>query len=144
MISVPAGSLGELSGFRQAFYSSLTGRADTLFELTDAALCADGPITSLVELSMAAEHRRGHGALYDSLSNGRINIDRLSKVVASQLIPRCTDGRIVLAIDISNWLRPDAATSAGRRNGACSCDRPRSVRPTPLNAAGVPRGARDT
>jgi DDE superfamily endonuclease len=111
---VPAGSLGELSGFRQAFYSSLTGRADTLFELTDAALCADGPITSLVELSMAAEHRRGHGALYDSLRNGRIDIDRLSKVVASQLIPRCTDGRIVLAIDISNWLRPDAATSPDR------------------------------
>lgn len=111
---VPAGSLGELSGFGQAFYSSLTGRADTLFELTDAALCADGPITSLVELSMAAEHRRGHGALYDSLSNGRIDIDRLSKVVASQLIPRCTDGRIVLAIDISNWLRPDAATSPDR------------------------------
>jgi hypothetical protein len=32
-----------------------------LFELTDALLCADGPVTTLVGLSLAGEHRRGHG-----------------------------------------------------------------------------------
>ncbi|MGW3467217.1 hypothetical protein ACWDKQ_01795 [Saccharopolyspora sp. NPDC000995] len=31
--------LGELSGFRQRFYECLTGRADALFELTDAVPC---------------------------------------------------------------------------------------------------------
>src|SRR4051794_13610805 len=51
--------------FRQEFYASLTARADALFELTEAVLCADGPVRSLVELSLLAEHRRGHGALYD-------------------------------------------------------------------------------
>lgn len=118
MISVQdgdrAGTFGELARFRHEFYDCLTVRADALFELTDAVLCAQGPVTSLVELSLAAEHRRGHGALYDSLNQGRIDIGRLRKVVASQPIPRCDDGRIVLAIDVSNWLRPDAATSPDR------------------------------
>ncbi|MEV4648317.1 transposase [Saccharopolyspora sp. NPDC049357] len=118
MISVhdtgAAGALGDLSRFRHAFYQCLAARADVLFELTDAALCAEGPVTSLVELSLATEHRRGHGALYDSLNQGRIDIDRFRNVVAVQQLPRCDDGRIVLAIDVSNWLRPDANTSPDR------------------------------
>lgn len=118
MISVhdtgAAGALGDLSRFRHAFYQCLAARADALFELTDAALCAEGPVTSLVELSLAAEHRRGHGALYDSLNQGRIDIDRFRNVVGFRQLPRCDDGRIVLAIDVSNWLRPDANTSPDR------------------------------
>lgn len=118
MISVhdtgSAGALGELSWFRQQFYRCVTARADALFELTEAVLCADGPVTSLVELSLAAEHRRGHGALYDSLNQGRIDITRFRNVVARQGIPRDKDGRIVLAIDVSHWLRPDANTSPDR------------------------------
>ena len=118
MISVhdtgTAGALGDLSGFRQEFYRCLTARADALFELTDAALCADGPVTSLVELSLAVEHRRGHGALYDSVNQGGIDIDRFRNVVARQRIPRGDDGRITLGIDVSNWLRPDANTSPER------------------------------
>ncbi|MGH3096213.1 MAG: NF041680 family putative transposase [Streptosporangiales bacterium] len=109
-----AGALGELSGFRQEFHGCLTARADALFELTDAVLCTDGPVTSLVELSLAAEHRRGHGALYDGVNQGRIDIARFRNIVARQHIPRCDDGRIVLGIDVSNWLRPDAATTADR------------------------------
>jgi hypothetical protein len=62
---VRASAVGELSRFRREFYASLTARADALFELTEAVLCADGPVTSLVELSLVAEHRRGHGAMYD-------------------------------------------------------------------------------
>jgi hypothetical protein len=53
----------ELSRFRSEFYSCLTRRADALFELADAVLCADGPVRSLVELSLVGEHRRGHGGL---------------------------------------------------------------------------------
>jgi hypothetical protein len=37
----PAGR-GDLARFREEFYGSLTARADALFELTDAVLCADG------------------------------------------------------------------------------------------------------
>ena len=118
MISVhhtgQAAALGDLSRFRESFHDCLTTRADALFELADAALCADGPVTSLVELSLAAEHRRGHGSLYDGLNRGGVDVGRLRTVVARQAIPRCRDGRIVLAIDVSHWLRPDANTSPER------------------------------
>jgi len=109
-----AAALGELSGFREAFHRCLSGRADALFELTDALLCADGPVRSLAELSLEPEHRRGHGSLYDGLNSGGIDLDRFRNVVARQSIPHCADGRIVLGIDVSHWLRPDANTSPER------------------------------
>jgi len=72
----------ELAGFRREFYRCLTGRADALFELTDALLCAPGPVTSLPELSLQAVHRRGHGAMYDALACGRLEVDRLRRCLA--------------------------------------------------------------
>jgi hypothetical protein len=59
---------GDLAGFRRELYTAFTARVDALFELTDAVLCAEGPVTSLVELTLLAEHRRGHGAMYDVLN----------------------------------------------------------------------------
>jgi hypothetical protein len=103
-----------LAAFRQEFYRCLPLRADALFELTDAVLCADGPVTTLVGLSLAAEHRRGHGALYDGLDAGRIQVGRLRRSVAGLPVPRDAEGRIMLAVDVSSWLRPDAATSPDR------------------------------
>jgi len=103
-----------LAEFRRRFYNCCTLRGDALFELTDAVLCVDGPVGSLVELSLAAEHRRGHGALYDGLSAGRIDTARLRRSLADLPIPRDEQGRITLAVDVSPWLRPDAPTSGGR------------------------------
>ena len=118
MISVPdAGSVGEigtLSAFRRGFYDCLHRRADALFELCDAVLCADGPVGSLVGLSLTAEHRRGHGALYDAVNAGRMQIDRLRRELTALPLPRDGAGRIVLGVDVSNWLRPDAATAPER------------------------------
>jgi hypothetical protein len=108
---------GDLSGFREGFYRCLTGRADALFELTDAVLCAEGPVSTLVGLSLVAEHRRGHGGLYDGLAGGRVDIARLRRTVAGLPVPRDRDGRITLAVDVSPWLRPDAVTSDDR----CFC-----------------------
>jgi hypothetical protein len=65
-------SLSELSAFRDQFYDCLATRADALFELTDAALCTEGPVASLVELSLSPVFRRGHGALYDALADGEL------------------------------------------------------------------------
>jgi len=104
----------ELARFRQEFYTSLTLRADALFELTDAVLCADGPVRSLVDLTLVAEHRRGHGAMYDALNQGRVEPERIRRSLSSLPLPRATDGRLVLAVDVSPWLRSDAATSADR------------------------------
>ena len=106
--------LGDLEVFRREFSGCLTAWADALFELTDAVLCTEGPVTTLVGLSLAPEHRRGHGSLYDGLNQGRVDVDRFRGVVVGLAIPRCAGGRIVLGIDVSNWLRPDAATSPDR------------------------------
>jgi hypothetical protein len=107
-------SLAGLSRFRLDFRSCLTVRGDELFELADAVLCAGGPVRTLAGLSLAPEHRRGHGALYDAVNNGRIDVTRLRWSLAALPLPRAADGRLMLAVDVSNWLRPGAATSPGR------------------------------
>lgn len=105
----------ELVSFREEFYRCLSARSDAVFELTDALLCSGDPVTTLVDLSLTPpEHRRGHGALYDGLNCGRVDIGRLRRAVGALPLPRSSDGRIVLAIDISPWLRPDAPTSSQR------------------------------
>jgi DDE superfamily endonuclease len=108
------GTLGDLSAFRRELHRCLTRRADALFELCDAVLCADGPVGSLVGLSLAPEHRRGHGALYDALSCGKVAMDRLRRAVDMVPLPRDSEGRIMLAVDVSAWLRPAAAISPDR------------------------------
>ncbi len=76
-----------------------------------AVLCSDGPVTSLVELTLTAEHRRRHGEVCDAVHHGWLEPRRLRRLLASTPLPRAADGRIVLAVDVSNWLRPDAPTS---------------------------------
>jgi DDE superfamily endonuclease len=107
-------SLAVLSRFRRDFHACLTARADELCELADAVLCADRPVRSLAGLSLVAEHRRGHGALYDAVNHGQVDIGRLRRSLAGLPLPRAADGRLMLAVDVSNWLRPDAATSPER------------------------------
>src|SRR6266545_4443404 len=103
-----------LMGFRRELYRCFTARADVLFELAEAVLCAGGPVKTLAGLSLAPEHRRGHGALYDAVNCGRVEIGRLRRALAGLPLPRAADGRLMLAVDVSNWLRPGAVTSPGR------------------------------
>jgi len=107
-------SLAVLSRFRLDFRRCLSARGDELFELADAVLCADGAVRTLAGLSLVPEHRRGHGALYDAVNCGRIQIGRLRRALAGLPLPAWPDGRIRLAVDVCNWLRPDAATSPDR------------------------------
>lgn len=104
----------ELSRFRAVFYNCLTGRRDALFELTDSVLCTDGPVKTLVDPALTPEYRRGHGALYGVLNRGRRDVGRLRTELVGLPLPRAADGRLVLAVDVSPWLRPDAATSDAR------------------------------
>ncbi|MDX2291827.1 MULTISPECIES: NF041680 family putative transposase [Streptomyces] len=106
--------LAELSRFRGEFYSCLTARSDALFELTDAVLCGDGPVRSLAELSLVGEHRRGHGGIYAALAEGRVDAERMRQALTSVPLLRAVDGRLVLAVDVTCWLRPDAHTSPQR------------------------------
>lgn len=50
-------------------------------------------------------HRRGHGALYNGIDCGRVGIACVRNLVAAQRLPRAADGCIVLAVDVSRWLR---------------------------------------
>lgn len=112
--SVAAVAADRLRGFRAELYGCLGRRADELFELTDAVLCADGPVHTLVGLCLAPEHRRGHGALYDAVNVGRVDVERLRRVLAGLPLARMFGGRIVLAVDATPWLRPDAETCPER------------------------------
>jgi hypothetical protein len=43
-----------------------------------------------------------------------VDVERLRTALASLALPRAADGRLVLAVDVSPWLRPDAATCPDR------------------------------
>ncbi|GAA4973506.1 hypothetical protein [Actinoplanes utahensis] len=48
-----AEAIDALAEFRERLYRCMTRRADALFELTEALLCTDGPVKTLVGLSLA-------------------------------------------------------------------------------------------
>ena len=105
---------GMLAGFRGEVYRCLGRRRDALVELADAVLCKRDRVHMLAELSLEPECRRGHGAVYDAVNAGQVRIARLRRALAALPLPHWDDGRIRLAADVSNWLRPDAATSPDR------------------------------
>ena len=53
------GALERLAAFRGELYGCFTARADGLFDLADALLCADGPVRTLVGLSLVPERGAG-------------------------------------------------------------------------------------
>ena len=95
-------------------YRCFGKRPDALSELADAVLCKPDRVHMLAELSLEPECRRGHGAVYDAVNCGRVQIARLRRALAGLPLPAWPDGRIRLAADVSNWLRPDAETSPER------------------------------
>jgi DDE superfamily endonuclease len=107
-------ALGVLAEFRREFYWSLTRRRDALFELADAVACGPGRVTDLARLSLAPEFGRGHGALYDALNAGHAGFARVRRALAGLVLPGWPDGGIRLAVDVCNWLRPEAVTSPQR------------------------------
>ena len=74
-----------LREFRARLYRCLTARPDACFELCDAILCADHAVTSLVQLSLVPEFRRGHGALYDALAAGQVDQEALAALLTGTL-----------------------------------------------------------
>jgi hypothetical protein len=77
----------QLAVFRGELYRCLTARADESFELADAVLCGDGPVRVLAGLSLVPGHRRGHGAVYDALNAGRVDVPRLRWAVGAVPLP---------------------------------------------------------
>jgi hypothetical protein len=107
---MPTSPLARLGGFRTELHACLTRRADALFELDDALLCAPA-ITSVAQLSLEPSHRRGWGSAYDALASGRINVERLRDLLVRFLPPA---DPLVFAVDVTTWPRCDAECSPAR------------------------------
>jgi hypothetical protein len=107
---MPTSPLARLGGFRSELHACFTRRADALFELGDALLCA-GAFPSLPHLSLEPVHRRGWGSVYAALASGRIDAERLRDLLASSLSPT---GPLVFAVDVTTWPRCDAECSPER------------------------------
>ena len=101
-------------GFRRELYLSFGMRRDALFDLADALACRPERVHMLAELCLEPECRRGHGGVYDAVNSGEVVVARLRRAVGAVPLRRWDDGRIRLACDVSNWLRPDAETSPER------------------------------
>ena len=101
----------ELIKFRRAFHGCLSRWGDALFELTDAVLCSPAPLRSVPSLSLEPVFRRGHGSLYKGLARGRIEQDRLRRLLVES---RPKQWPAVFAVDASTWDRCDAETSPER------------------------------
>ena len=85
--------------------------ADALFELSDAVLCAPGPVVSVPTLSLEPTFRRSHGRLYKALARGSLDADRLRDTLVAH---RPADWPAIFAVDASSWPRCDAETSPER------------------------------
>jgi hypothetical protein len=107
---MPTFPLARLGAFRSQLHTCCTRRADALFELGDALLCAQA-FGSLPHLSLEAIHRRGWGSTYAALARGRIDAERLRDLLAGSL-PAADP--LVFAVDVTTWPRCDAECSPER------------------------------
>ena len=97
--------------FRRDLYGTFGSWGDALFELTDALVCASGPLTSLPGLSLEPEFSRSHGSLYKALERGEIDTDALRRLLVTN---RPVDWPMVFAVDASTVERCDAECSPER------------------------------
>ncbi len=109
----PYDALHAFRSFRNSFYECLDRRADALFDLADALLCADA-VPSPVHLSLQASHRRGWGSLYAALAHGTIDAEALRDLLARVPFAGAENEPPVFAVDVSVWDRCDAETSPER------------------------------
>jgi hypothetical protein len=122
--------LARLGAFRTELHACYTCRADALFELGDALLCAPA-ITSVAQLSLEPSHRRGWGSAYDALASGRVDADRLRDLLVSSLPPA---DPLVFAVDVTTWPRCDAECSPARGYDY----HPRGIRPVSRSSPAGP------
>lgn len=100
-----------LQVFRERIYAEVfTQGRDALFELLDALL-DQGPVSSLVELSLSAFFRRAWPSVYAALRDGRIEATALGRAGVDHL-PLAE--RLLLVLDGVPWLLPGARTVPDR------------------------------
>jgi hypothetical protein len=106
-----------LAAFRQEVYRRILGhRQDSLFEIMDALLTADGPAT-LARLSQAPSVRRRWPSFPDALAAGTLDQPALLRLLTTTLPAPAPGERAVWALDGTVWPRPQARTSPERTYG---------------------------
>ena len=132
---MPTSPLARLGAFRTELHACFTRRADALFELGDALLCAQA-FSALPHLSLEPVCRRGWGSVYDALASGRVEVERLRDLLVSSL-PDADP--LVFAVDVTTWPRC-AATPATPPTPRHPRDQPR-MKPTSRQNDGALREA---
>jgi len=104
----------DLTLFRRVIYQHTLGqRKDSLCDLTDAILTSAGSAT-LARLSLAPSFRRRWSSVSDALTDGRMDVPLLRRLLVAALPTMPAAARPLWAIDASTWPRPAAATSRAR------------------------------
>ncbi len=75
--------VSDVVDFRDGSRGCCTRWGDARFELTDAVLCSPHGVGSVPELSLEPVFRRSHGSLYKALARGRIDEDRLRRLLVA-------------------------------------------------------------
>ena len=103
-----------LRSFRDAVYTAVLGhRKDSLFELTEAVLCAERP-EPLVAFSLQPVFRRGWASTCDALADGTVDADALRHLCVQALPAPAAGARALWAVDGTIYPRAEAATSPAR------------------------------
>ncbi|MCZ1012571.1 hypothetical protein O1L68_43590 [Streptomyces lydicus] len=114
-------------------------------------MCAEGPVKSPADLTLPAEHRRGHGALYGGPGSGDIDVERPRGLLAGLPLPRFDGGRpgggsgrvAVAASGRSHAPRSGcSATSTGGRRTTRRSFRGGRTRSSPPSNPAPPPGSR--
>jgi hypothetical protein len=127
---MPTFPLVRLAAFRTELHACFTRRADALFDLGDALLCAPA-ISSLPHLSLEPVHRRSWGSAYAALARGEVDAERLRDLLASAL-PHADP--LVFAVEVTTWPRCDAECSLR----AATTTTPRGTRPASRSSPAGP------
>lgn len=99
---------------RQQLYTRFERRSDALFDLTDALLC-ESQAKSLAELSLSPQFQRTWTSVYKALQAGKIQVEKIRAILVEALLAGKPENEpIWIAVDGSNFPRPDAKTSEDR------------------------------
>jgi hypothetical protein len=102
-----------LNEFRHEVYASMTRAAGALFNTVDA-LVTETTARSFVELSLSPFFERRWPSLYEAFEDGRIDHERLRKVLIAYMPEPEVGHRLLLGIDGSDIGRPESRTAADR------------------------------
>jgi hypothetical protein len=107
--------LNRLNEFRQAIYHCAFWKEQAAqFELLDALSATAHAIRSFPELSLSPFFRRKWPSAYAAMERGEQDREWLTRYLSTQIKPN-RDGVVLMTLDMSAWLRPDAATLPDRQ-----------------------------